>query len=232
MPISLLCFKHKNKDIQFFSLLLPILIFVMILMFIAVQFLNFSTYYYCKFNFLLWFVLWYGAIITINSYSDQIKYKITLTLYVIFYLILTTLVFSVGTPITKEYYTKETLMNAFDIYGINKTIALKVDPDFTKEDMELINYIRYNMNLENGEMLVIAAERQEHWIYALLNYKYREESEMEIFDASEVSKWNNGEQYKNSIVFYDCSKYRVIKDYFVEKNVLFENEKGVIYENY
>ena len=102
----------------------------------------------------------------------------------------------------KEYYSKETLMDAFDIFGINKTIALKVSTDFTKEDMDLVNYVRDNLDLENEKMLIISTERQEHWIFSLLNYKNREESEMERFYVSEVDKWNDGEKYKYAIVFF------------------------------
>lgn len=232
LPLTLLCFKLKNKDVQFLSLLLLTLIFVMILMFIAVRFLNFSTYYYCKFNFLLWFLLWYGAMVTVNLSTDKLRYKIVIICYTIFYLIFAVNAFNKGTPITKEYYSKETLMDAFDIFGINKTIALKVSTDFTKEDMDLVNYVRDNIDLENEKMLIISKERQEHWIFSLLNYKNREESEMERFNVSEVDMWNEGEKYKYAIVFFESEKYNILKDNFIEKNVIFRNEKGVIYENY
>lgn len=232
LPLTLLCFKHKNKEVQFLSLLLLTLIFVMILMFIAVRFLNFSTYYYCKFNFLLWFLLWYGAMVTVNLSTDKLRYKIVIICYTIFYLIFAVNAFNKGTPITKKYYTKETLMNAFDIFGINKTIALTVPIDFTKEDMDLVNYVRDNIDLENEKMLIISKERQEHWIFSLLNYKNREESEMERFNVSEVDMWNEGEKYKYAIVFFESEKYNILKDNFIEKNVIFRNEKGVIYENY
>lgn len=232
LPLTLLCFKLKNKDVQFLSLLLLTLIFVMILMFIAVRFLNFSTYYYCKFNFLLWFLLWYGAMITVNLSTDKLRYKIVIICYTIFYLIFAVIAFNKGTPITKEYYSKETLMDAFDIFGINKTIAVQVPIDFTNEDMDLVNYVRYNIDLENEKMLIISKERQEHWIFSLLNYKNREESEMERFSVSEVDMWNEGEEYKYAIVFFESEKYNILKDNFIEKNVIFRNEKGVIYENY
>lgn len=230
VPISILCLKEKNKDIQFLQILFITLILIMIIMFISIFKFNFSTYYYCKFNFILWFVLWYGILYTTNIYINNKKFKNILLTYAIIYTILALLLINVGTKITKKVWNKETIANAFDIYGINKTVIKTINEDYTQEEMELIKYIYNNIDVKSNKILILGNPRQEYWFDSIFEYKNRKDLQTYI-PESDIEKWNANEKYNYMLVLYDSYAYTEYKDKYKERKVLYENASGIIYEN-
>ena len=229
LPIAVLCTKKKNDDTFIWILFTSFQIIFMILYFIAIQKFNLSTYYYYKYNFVLWYLLWYGAIYALNTTEKKINKFITY--YIVIYSIIAFIVTLLGNvEITKELFDNdENITNAFDIYGINKTIAIEIQEDYNKEELELLDYIYYNINLDNSSILLVLKQRQEYWFRAFFNYQNRENLETKL-STRDVEKWNNG-KYKYLLITYNSLFYETYQKDIKPGRVLIQNKYGIIYEN-
>lgn len=230
LPIALMCTKKKNDDTFIWTIFISLLIIFMAIYFIFINKLHLSTYYYYKYNYILWFLLWYGAIYSINT--SERKYNTFLTIYVLAYIILAVIcVISKRVEITKELFDNdENLTNAFDIYGINRTVIEKVEEDYNTEELELLQYIHENIEInKTNNILLIANPRQECWFDAFFKYKNREDLQSWI-QKSEIDKWNNKE-YKYILILYKSFYYDTYKDYINNGNLIFQNDSGAIYIN-
>ena len=230
LPIAVLCFKKKNNEIQFLEILFITLFLFMIAMFIGIWKFQLSSYYYCKNNFLLWFILWYGMLYSFNIYADKKIFKTFIIIYSILYMFFTGLLIYIGTPISKKVWDKETILNSFDIYGINKTIIKTVDVDYTYDELELVKYVYNDIDLKENKILILANARQECWFDGFFTYKNREDLQ-KLVSKEEIQNWNDNEKYKYAIIFKRSYIYDHYKDLFEEKNVLFQNESGIVFEN-
>lgn len=232
LPIAILSFKNRNKDMEFFEILFVTLILIMAIFLIAIKTLNFSTYYYFKYNFLLWFLLWYGTIYASNTLTQEKGFKFAIITYAVVYttaLILTSIFKYV--PITKETWDDdENISNIFDIFGINKTIITYVEEDLSQEEMELVKYVYNNIDLQDNKILILGTSRQEYWFDAIFTYKNRQDLQT-IIPLEDIQSWNNNEKFKYSIILYKTDYYKKYKDIFIEKNLLFKNDSGAIYIN-
>lgn len=228
LPISIFCFKRKN--IQFYKIQLIVLIIFMIAIFTATVLLELSTYYYCKYNFMLWFVLWLGVIVTINSYLKSRKFKYVMTTFVYIYWFFAILLIFNTIPVVKDRFPTEKITNAFDIYGINSRIIYIVKEDYNKEEIELLKYINDELDVKNNNILFLTGPRQEYWLYGFFEIKNRDDMQKYIKNE-ELDKWNNNEKYKYALVLYDRMFYIKQKNGFEPKKILYQNEKGAIYEN-
>ena len=229
LPIAVLCTKKKNDDTFIWILFTSFQIIFMILYFIAIQKFNLSTYYYYKYNFVLWYLLWYGAAYALNTTVKMINKFITY--YIVIYSIIAFIVTLLGNvEITKELFDNdENITNAFDIYGINKTIAIEIQEDYNKEELELLDYIYYNINLDNSSILLVLKQRQEYWFRAFFNYQNRENLETKL-STRDVEKWNNG-KYKYLLITYNSLFYETYQKHIKPGRVLIQNKYGIIYEN-
>ena len=229
LPISLFCLRKKDDNTNIWFIFTVLLIIFMLIFFIAIAKLNLSTYYYYKYNFILWFLIWYGAIYAINITNK--KTSIILGTYITIYMVLAVIVtVNSKVEITKEIFdADENITNTFDIYGINKTIIKDVQIDYVPEEMKLLEYIHDNINVKENNILLIANPRQEFWFDGIFNYANRKNLESQI-PISEVEKWNNKE-YKYILVLYRSYYYEKYKEAINKGKLLFENSYGVIYVN-
>lgn len=232
LPIALICFKIKNDDILIYKMLIISLIIIMAILMIAIFGLNFSTYYYFKYNFILWLLLWYGAIYSVNTFSEIKDFKIAIIVYTIIYvaaMFFTTCYKAV--PITKETWDNdENITNAFDIYGINKTVINDVTIDYTQEEMQLIQYVYDEIDVHSNKILILGNPRQEYWFDGIFTYRNRKNMES-VIPIEHVAQWNDNQEFKYLLVFYRSYAYGQYKDEILEKKILFENESGIIYVN-
>ena len=140
LPLALMCTKQKNDDTYIWLIFTNILIIFMILFFVVIRKFDLSTYYYYKFNYILWFILWYGAIYAINV--TERKLKIILTIYIMAYMLIGGIItINKDVEITKETYDEdENITNAFDIYILNKKVLIDEREDYNKKELELLEY--------------------------------------------------------------------------------------------
>lgn len=231
MPLSVLCLLKKVKNNLFYKIILTVLIVYMIISFIVIYGFELSTYYYYKSNFVLWFIIWYGAIYSINQFKDDEKFKKILMIYCSLYLILTIIAIKFKyVPITKETFdSDENLTNAFDIYCINKTIINDVEIDFTKEEMGILEYVYNNIDVHKNKVLIIGNPRQEFWFDGIFEYKNRNNLET-IIPKQHVENWNDDKKFEYLIIFNKSYYYDNYKEDIIYKDKIFENEAGVIYK--
>lgn len=232
VPLALICFKIKNDDTLIYKIMMISLIAIMAILMVAILGLNFSTYYYFKYNFVLWFGLWYGAIYSINTFLEIKDFKIAIIIYTIIYV--GTMIFTTcykEVPITKETWDyDENITNAFDIYGINKTVINNVAIDLTQEEMQLLQYVYDEIDVHSNRILILGNPRQEYWFDGIFTYRNRQNMES-VIPIEDVAKWNDNQEFKYLLVFYRSYAYGQYQDELVEKTVLYENESGIIYVN-
>ena len=229
LPVALICIKKKNDDTFIWLIFTSILVILMIIYFILIRELNISTYYYYKFNYVLWFMLWYGVIYTLNT--SEGKWKTYANSYILIYAVLAIIwTYMSYVNISKEVFNaNENITNAFDIYGINKTIIWDLAEDYTPKEMELLEYVNNNIDLKNSNMLLIVDPRQETWFDGFFNYKNREDLQSTI-PLKDIDKWNNKE-FKYLFILYRSFYYDKYKDKINYGELIAENEAGAIYIN-
>ena len=228
-PLVALRIKKKDEDGTTLAITLLTLLFVMVPFLIATYGLRLSTYYYYKYNFVLWFLLWYGAIYAMLT-VEKVWKKVAIT-YISMYAILAVSVTVLKhVDINKEQLdSDENITTAFDVYGLNKTIVTEVSKVFDKEQMNLVNYVYDNLKFNKNEIMVITTTRQQIWLKAFFVTIDYEEFKLKIL-KDEISNWNDG-KIKYLFVLYDNSYWTMSKDQIKPGKVLFENEAGIIYEN-
>jgi len=231
MPLSILSLFKKEKSNLFYKIILTVLIIYMIIFFVVVYKFQLSTYYYYKTNFVLWFVIWYGAIYSINKFKDDEKTKKILMIYCSIYLIFTIIAIKLKyVPITKETFdSDENLTNAFDIYCINRTIISYVEIDYTKEEIEILDYVHRNIDIQKNKVLIIGNPRQEFWFDGIFEYKNRNNLET-IIPKEHIENWNDDKNFEYLIIFNRSYYYDNYKEDIIYKDKIFENEAGAIYK--
>ena len=230
LPLSLLCLKKKNDDTYIWLIFISILVIFMSIFFILINKFNLSTYYYYKYNFVLWFMLWYGAIYGINL-DFKMKFKIPIVIYLSIYIIMAIVSLNVkNVDVTKETFDNdENITNAFDIFGINRTIIKYEAVDFDQKELQLLEYIYNNIDLNKDNIALIVNPRQESWFYAMFNYKNKEDLQEGVTEH-DIEKWNNKE-YKYMLVLYRSMYYAQYYDIINYTELVAENEEGAIYIN-
>lgn len=224
----------KQKKLQFFTIFAVILIIYMLLIGLAMLKGMISTYYFYKLHFILWLTMWIlfykGAIQIIENIKIG---DIIVKTYMIWYvglLIVSLLTINVG--VIKDTVTHEKITDVMDIYGINKTLLLKVGIDFTTDELEILKYINENdIQMQNNNTLILANQRQEFWFWAIEKYKFKENLNYAT-QYKEIKAWNEGKY--EYLVYFNRSEYYKLYEKFLElegREVIFENESGAIIKN-
>lgn len=225
----------KEKKLQFDIISVIIWVLYMCVLYVSIFKLNISTYYFFKTYFVLWqfaIYLFFRGICYIN---EEKKYgKILTLIYVSIYILLMIMSFFTSkVEITKETFNKnEKITDVMDIYGINKTVLLRIGIDYTPEELEILNYVEQNnIPIKNNNTLLIANQRQEYWFFAMLEYKFKENLNYATV-PKHIELWNNG-TYEYLIYFNRSGNYKTYKDILEleGKEIIFENERGAIIKN-
>ena len=150
----------------------------------------------------------------------------------IYVILLMISLFTSNVKINKSSDTNEKITDVMDIYGINKTLIFRTGIDFYTDEIEVLKQVKeHDISLQDNNTLILANQRQEFWIWAILKYKFKEN----LYYATtkqDVEKWNN-KTYEYLIYFKDSYPYKQLKPILdlQEKEIIFENEKGAIIKN-
>jgi len=219
----------REKETDYSSILLLILILFMCLLYIGCYFEIVSTYYFYKTYFILWFLILYlFGCSAFNIVKNNEKGGLLINSFIILYLVLMMLSLTFQTvKINKSRESHETVADVMNIYGINKSILLDPYVDFTEEEIDILKYIENEIEInEDTDFMFLAEPVQEYWIWGMFNYKNRENMEERI-KLEEIKKCNRGEKYDYIVYFNNSYIYNLYKDKFdFNKKVLFENESG------
>ena len=237
-PIALLCLKKKNDDTYIWGTNLAILIIVMLIYMICMNLFKLSTYYYYKFNFILWLLLWYGAIYAINTLEGKLKtiMKCYISLYMIIGVVV---IYNSNVRITYDTYNfNESIKDVYEVFGTNKKIIKDSIYDFNKNHIEGFKFIEDNLKLEKNNTMIIGTTAQQYWILGYFNYKNVadirvKEYNQEYYFGIDLNKWVDGE-YKYLIVlnnYYNYSFYESFYNKLKSGKVIFKNSDCTIYIN-
>lgn len=231
----MLYYLAKEKKIQFDIISIILWILYMCVLYISVFKLNISTYYFFK----TYFVLWQFAICLtfkgIYYLVEEKKYgKILASAYIGFYILLMIHSFlTSNVPVIKDTFNKnEKITDVMDIFGINKTVLLRVGTDYTVEELEILNYVKENnIELKNNNALILADQRQEFWFWAILKYQFKTNLEYAT-TKDHIKLWNN-DGYEYLIYFNRSNYYNSYRNALDLKDteVIFENNSGAIIKN-
>lgn len=231
LPMSLMCIRKGDNNSKIWGIFTGVLVTCMVTYLLVLLKFNLATYYYFKFNFILWLLLWYGALYAVNTTEN--KKRIFIIVYALVYMIIGIIVFNIKqVPVTKELFDKdENITNVYDIYGINKVMFIEKEADYTKEELEILKFIFDNVKLDmkDNNILLIADPMQECWFDGIFNYRNRNNLQSFI-PESEVDKWNNKE-YKYILILYRSFYYEKYKDIINKGSLLYSNDYGAIYVN-
>lgn len=221
----------KEKKLQFDVISIIIFVMYMCVLYIGIFKLNISTYYFFKTYFVLWQFVIYLFFRGICYIAEKKKGQVLVCSYVSIYILFMVIsFFTSNVEITKDTFNKnERITDVMDIYGINKTVLTKVEIDFTKEELEILEYIKQNsLPLENNNTLIIGNQRQEYWFYALMEYKFKDNLNYAT-TIKYIKNWNKGD-YKYLVYFNRSDYYEMYKNDIEldESEVIFENSSGGI----
>lgn len=221
----------KEKKPQFDVISSIVFIMYMCVLYISIFKLNISTYYFFKTYFVLWQFVIYLFFRGICYIAEEKKGKVLACSYVSIYILLMIISFLTSdVQITKDTFNKnEKITDVMDIYGINKTVLTKVEIDFTKEELEILEYVKENsLSLKNNNTLIIGNQRQEYWFYALLEYKFKDNLNYAT-TINYIKNWNKGD-YKYLVYFNRSDYYEMYRNELeLDGNeVIFENGSGGI----
>lgn len=225
----------KEKKIQFDIISIVIWILYMCVLYISIFKLNVSTYYFFKTYFVLWQFAIYLFFRGICYIVEEKKYgKILVTSYISIYILLMLHSFlTSNVSITKDTFNRnEKITDVMDIFGINKTVLLRVETDYTVEELELLNYVKENsLPLKNNNTLILANQRQEYWFWAMLQYRFKDNLNYAT-TQEHVKLWNNS-GYEYLIYFNRSYYYNSYKNAInlQDSEVIFENNSGAIIKN-
>ena len=228
-------YRHeKEKKSSFITTFAIVFVNYAVIVYFAMTKGIISTYFFYKLHFILWLILWvlfYKGSLAIAEKGK--KGKGMVVTYMSVYVIL--LIFSLLTSnvkINKSSDTHEKITDVMDIYGINKTLIFRTGIDFDTDEIDILKQVKQNgISLKDNNTLILANQRQEFWIWAILKYKYKEN----LYYATtkqDVEKWNN-KTYEYLIYFKDSYTYQQLKEtiHLQETEIIFENEKGAILKN-
>lgn len=225
----------KEKKIQFDMISIIIWIIYMCVLYVSIFKLNISTYYFFKTYFVLWQFAIYLTFRGICYLVEENKYgKIIASVYIGFYILLMIHSFlTSNVPVIKDTFNKnEKITDVMDIFGINKTVLLRVDVDYTIEEIEILNYVKENnIQLKNNNALILADQRQEFWFWAMLKYQFKTNLEYAT-TKDHIKLWNN-DGYEYLIYFNRSKYYKSYKDMLNlnDSEVIFKNNSGAIIKN-
>ncbi len=228
--------KIKEKEFLCFdTIFLTFLLLFIGVLAIGLKLEKVSEYFLMKNYYALWLIMIYinfKALMYIFE-KDIIKPYIIIGAYI--FLIVINLII-IDAPLGKgPGNPNENIANFMEIFGVNKTIIKEREIDYNLEEIEILKYIKNNLDLENDEVEFIANPEQIFWEYGLLNYINCDE-EFKTFKGSEQDKMTKKAQtaYKKiekvdyMIYFKRCYYYQNAKD--ILEKVLFENGE-IIFEN-
>lgn len=224
--------ESKEKKINFDVIALVVLIAYMCTLYIGIFKLNISTYYFFKTYFVLWQIVSYLFFRGICNLMENKSYgKYITSGYIAIYILV--MIYSLcfhNVPINKSTDTHEKITDVMDIYGINKTVLLAVERDYTKEELEILDYIKENITLRENSALILGNQRQEFWFWAMLQYRFKENLESPT-TKEHIQRWNNGD-YEYLVYFNRGRNYKKYKNQLntMQSELIYQNETGAIWK--
>ncbi len=229
--------KIREKNIGSFD----IIYFVFTILFIGVlligeHFERVSEYFLMKNYYALWIILIYmnfRALIYIYE-KDIAKSCIMIGFYIL--LISLNLIFIEAPLEHGPGNPHESIANVTEIFGVNKTIIKDRFIDYTLDEIEILRYVKDNLDLNNDEIEFLADSEQVFWEYSMLKYinddeflhdpEYNGQNRLTLKSMTAYEKIGKVDYmvYFKESYYYPYVEYRI----FENGEVIFENKAGGI----
>ncbi len=225
--------KKKEKKILSFDIIMLVFLLAFIgLLGLGVKFEKVSEYFLMKNYYALWLVLIYISFKSLMYIFEKDKTKPCIMVGFYTFLIILNLIF-IDAPLGKgPGNPNENALNLVEIFGINKTIISEGEIDYNQEEIEILKYVKENLDLSNDKIEFLANSEQIFWEYGMLNYvnydKFFENPNYSGQDKLTLKAMTSHQKIGkvNYMVYLNRSWYYNQ----VEEEALFENGE-IIFEN-
>ncbi len=162
--------KKEKKLLSFDTIFLVCLLLFIGLLALGVKFEKVSEYFLMKNYYALWLVLIYinfKALMYIFEENKATVYSL-LGFYIV--LIVLNMLFA-DAPLGKgPGNPNENISNLVEIFGVNKTIIKTREIDYNLDEIEILEYVKENLDLSNDKIEFLADSEQIFWEYGMLDY--------------------------------------------------------------
>lgn len=224
--------KAKEKELNFETIMLFVIVIFMIILFIGLAAGYVSTYYFMKPYFILnciVLLLFFKGLCTI---IDKIKIGkiISITFVSLYCLILIANLLLVNIDAYDFKVYNESYKKIFDIYNSNKAIMKYLQNNFVEDRIDTLKYIYENKLIEEQNLLYLGNYIDNFLFKMFFTYENREGIDNPNL-KEHIQKWNEGE-YEYLVVFLK----KTYLDYYSEilelqkSEMIFETENCVIYQ--
>lgn len=233
LPIPIYLIIKKWKDNKFAGINIIFCIAFIELLLFGFTFGKVSIYYLSKNYFALWFILFYlnyKGLVEIYKKYPKVSFGIV-GFYII--LIVLNLLFVDTTLENQELNPNERLTTVVEVFGANKTILRYKKTDFYNEELELLKYLKDNIDY-NNKVEIIGDMEQGYWAYTLtgyLNDKFKDYTRKGQYGLTikMVNAKNDIEDADYIIYFNRTDYYKALKQRIHELgDIVFENNSGGI----
>lgn len=190
-----------------------------------------SSYYYFKFYYILWLFMYILLGLSVNS-SDSDSGNFSCSYIVIYFLIVLVMRYNIEQKISDKnilFNPTHFTGNITEIYYFNNARVTSSEPQYDKGKIELIKYVKDNINTENNDFVFVGDLLQKIWFYSFTNIG-------PTYDFKVISNF-----YDDNITFNDINKNKVkcflyfndgewIKDNHISSDYssIYENSDGKI----
>lgn len=228
LPFVILYFFNniRKKQIDFNMMLLMTILLYIGFIFILYKVELISAYYMFKNYYILWLIMIYITNACIVELCNTKKGTYVAVIFTLIYISIFEICYLFqNVKITKETFnSEETIFDVMDIYGMNKTMIMKLDKDLNEEQLEIIKYCYDNLDTDIENTILIARERQIFWVNSIIN-SFSDEKDIRYLNARNINKLRNQEKDFKYVIELDKQK-ELIKN----ATILYENSSGRLYK--
>ncbi len=227
--------KEKEKKLLSFDLILLIATLICIKVFKIAKSLDLVTVYYImKIYYALWIMVIYMSFRGLIYLFEKSKIKAIALIGIYIGIIIFNLIFIREELKPLAVNKNENPFNVVEIFNINRYLIFDKEEDLNQDEIELIKYVKENIDLEDAEVEFVGEYEQEYWIYSLIRYINYEEDldkyspQMKLVEKIRRVKNKIG-RVDYVVYFSDTDRYKMIEDkLFKEGKVIYKNAGGGI----
>ena len=127
--------------------------------------------------------------------------------------------------IDKSTQIKVDLSNCLEIYGLNKYIIKNMNENLTEEELELIEYIKNNIDFEKYKLNLMATEKPTYWFLAITGYN---NYPFHLYNNDKIINWRKNIDADYLILLKRSLEHYGVSLSNINKTIFFENEAGII----
>lgn len=227
--------KNNDKDLGAFDIILLLLtILYVIVLFIFELLGKVSVYYIMKNYYILWLILIYMNFKGLVYLMQKRKIMVASMVSAYLILVIVSLAF-IDVPLEYSTETQEkSIASLVEIFEINKTIIFDRNIDWNKDEIELLKYVKENIDLSKDRVEVIGDPQNISWAYSLLRYiNYDEEQDFYKYKVHNkltlkiFALCNKQIDAEFSVYLKNSAFYDIYKDDFGGETI-YENDGGII----